>query len=94
MVGTVNMLVTRCRSTSRQASAQSSRSPDSSTVAAPRATCDSACTPAPCDSGATTSDTSCSVVPGIRSHRWLQMTYSIWPCVNTPAFGRPVVPEV
>ena len=31
MVGTVNMLVTRCRSTSRQASAQSSRSPDSST---------------------------------------------------------------
>ena len=34
------MLVTRCRSTSAQASAQSSFSPDSSTLAAPRATCD------------------------------------------------------
>ena len=66
----------------------------SSTLAAPRATCGSAWMPAPCDSGATTSDTSCSVVAGIRSHRWLQMTYSIWPCVSMPAFGRPVVPDV
>ena len=64
------MLVTRCRSTSRQASSQSSRSPDSSTVAAPRATCGRACMPAPCDSGATTSETSCSVVAG---HQVAQM---------------------
>ena len=53
------MLLTRCRATSRHASSGSSRSPSGSTLAAPRATCVSACTPAPCDSGATTRLTSC-----------------------------------
>ena len=50
--------------------------------------------PAPCDSGATTSEASASVVPGIRSQRWLVTTKAIWPCVSTAALGRPVVPEV
>src|SRR5258705_6955268 len=50
--------------------------------------------PAPCDSGATTSDASSSVVPGIRSARWLVTTNAIWPWVSTAALERPVVPEV
>src|SRR5258705_5300379 len=50
--------------------------------------------PAPCDSGATTSDASSSVVPGIRSARWLVTTKAIWPWVSTAALERPVVPEV
>ncbi len=94
MVRTVNMFVTRCRSTSAQASAGSSRSPSVSTLAAPRAACVSAWMPAPCDSGATTRETSRSVVPGIRSQRWLVTTNAICPWVSTPALGRPVVPEV
>ena len=65
-----------------------------STVFTPRATCVSWCTPAPCDSGATTSAASAGVSPGIRSHRWLVTTNAIWPWVSTDAFGRPVVPEV
>ena len=35
-----------------------------------------------------------SVVPGIRSARWLVMTKAIWPWVSTAALERPVVPEV
>src|SRR6266436_4690341 len=50
--------------------------------------------PAPCDSGATTRDASFSVVPGIRSARWLVTTKAIWPWVSTAALERPVVPEV
>src|SRR5712691_676717 len=50
--------------------------------------------PAPCDSGATTSDASCLEVPGMRSARWLVTTKAIWPWVSTAAFERPVVPEV
>src|SRR5882762_1238405 len=50
--------------------------------------------PAPCDSGATTRDASFSVVPGIRSARWLVMTKAIWPWVSTAALERPVVPDV
>src|SRR6266480_697925 len=50
--------------------------------------------PAPCESGATTSDASSSVVPGIRSARWLVTTKAIWPWVSTAALERPVVPEV
>src|SRR6478672_356680 len=50
--------------------------------------------PAPCDSGATTSEASRSVVPGIRSARWLVTTKAIWPWVSTAALERPVVPEV
>src|SRR6266568_1676418 len=50
--------------------------------------------PAPCESGATTSDASFSVVPGIRSARWLVTTKAIWPWVSTAALERPVVPEV
>src|SRR5260221_1402950 len=50
--------------------------------------------PAPCDSGATTSDASSSVVPGIRSARWLVTTKAICPWVSTAALERPVVPEV
>ena len=69
MVGTVNMFVTLCVSTRRQASSQSSRSLDSSTLAAPLATWVTACMPEPCDRGATTRETSFSVVSGIRSHR-------------------------
>jgi hypothetical protein len=61
---------------------------------APRATFSSAWMPAPCDSGATAIEQSRSVVPGIRSARWLVTTKAICPCVSTPAFGRPVVPEV
>ena len=94
MVGTVNRFVTRWRSTSCQNSAGSNFSPGSNTVAAPRATLSSAWMPAPCDNGATAIDTSCSVVPGIRSARWLVTMKAIWPCVSMPALGRPVVPEV
>src|SRR5215213_930869 len=50
--------------------------------------------PAPCESGATTSEASRSVVPGNRSAKWLVTTNAIWPCVSTAALGRPVVPEV
>ena len=35
-----------------------------------------------------------SVVPGIRSQRWLVTTKAIWPWVSTAALERPVVPEV
>ena len=94
MVGTVNRLVTRWRSTSSQTTAGSSFSDGSSTVAAPRATLSSAWMPAPCDSGATAIEQSRSVVPGIRSARWLVTTKPIWPWVSTPALGLPVVPEV
>ncbi len=94
MVGTVNMLVMRCRSTNAHASAQSRRSPGISTLTAPRATWVRAWMPAPCDSGATTSEASFSVVPGTRSQRWLVTTKFIWPWVSIAAFGRPVVPEV
>ena len=44
--------------------------------------------------GATTSEASVSVVPGIRSARWLVTTNAIWPWVSTAALERPVVPEV
>src|SRR3712207_7153830 len=43
-------------------------------------------TPAPCDSGATTSEASRSVRPGIRSARWLVTTKASWPWVSTAAF--------
>ena len=69
MVGTVKILVTRWVSISRNASLMSNRSDGSRMVGTPRATCTSWCTPAPCDSGATTSEASFSVVPGIRSAR-------------------------
>ena len=72
----------------------SKRSVDSRMVGTPRAVCTSWCTPAPCDSGATTSEASFSVVPGIRSARWLVTTKAIWPWVSTAALERPVVPEV
>ena len=72
----------------------SKRSDGSRMVGAPRAACTSWCTPAPCDSGATTSEASASVVPGIRSARWLVTTKAIWPWVSTAALERPVVPEV
>ena len=35
-----------------------------------------------------------SVVPGVRSARWLVTTKPIWPWVSTAALERPVVPEV
>ena len=69
MVGTVNMLLTRWRSTSCQISSASKRVDAGSTVQAARATWVSRWMPAPCDSGATARLTSCSVVPGMRSHR-------------------------
>ena len=94
MVGTVKMLLTRRVSISRKASSMSKRSVGSKMVGTPRAACTSWCTPAPCDSGATTSEASCSVVPGIRSARWLVTTKAIWPWVSTAALERPVVPEV
>ncbi len=94
MVGTVNMLVTRQRATASQACSGSNLSPASRMVVAPRAVCTSWWMPAPCESGATTSEASSSVVPGIRSARWLVITKPIWPCVSTAALGRPVVPEV
>jgi hypothetical protein len=94
MVGTVKRLLTRWRSTSCQTSSGSIFSLGSSTVAAPRATFISAWMPAPCDSGATAMERSSSVVPGIRSARWLVTTKAICPCVSMPALGRPVVPEV
>ena len=94
MVGTVKMLLTRCVSISRNASAMSNFSDGSRMVGTPRAACTSWCTPAPCDSGATTSEASVSVVPGIRSARWLVTTKAIWPWVSTAALERPVVPEV
>src|SRR5258708_35069148 len=49
---------------------------------------------APCDSGATTSEASSSVAPGIRSASWLVTTKAICPWVSTAALERPVVPEV
>src|SRR5882724_3114713 len=94
MVGTVKMLLTRWVSISRNASSISKRSDDSRMVGTPRAVCTSWWMPAPCDSGATTSDASFSVVPGIRSARWLVMTKAIWPWVSTAALERPVVPDV
>ena len=72
----------------------SKRSDGISTVFTPRATWVSWWTPAPCESGATTSEASAEVRPGIRSQRWLVTTKAIWPWVRTEAFGRPVVPEV
>ena len=72
----------------------SKRSVGISTVFTPRATWVSWWTPAPCESGATTSEASAEVRPGIRSQRWLVTTKAIWPWVSTAAFGRPVVPEV
>ena len=49
---------------------------------------------APCESGATAIEQSCSVVPGIKSAKWLLITKAICPCVKIPALGFPVVPEV
>ena len=34
------------------------------------------------------------MVPGIKSPKWLFTTNANWPCVNTAALGRPVVPDV
>ena len=94
MVGTVNRLPMRCRSIASKAAAQSRLSPGNSTLAAPRATFISAWMPAPCDSGARTSERSCWFSPGSKSARWLLTTKAICPWVSTAAFGLPVVPEV
>ena len=74
MVGTVNMLLMRWVSTSRHTSSASKPGAVGSTVRAPRATLGGRCAPAPCDRGATTSDASSAVSPGIRSASMLAAT--------------------
>jgi len=56
-------------------------------VGTPRAVCTSWCTPAPCDSGATTSDASFSVVPGISRRGELVTTKPSGPWSGRPPWS-------